>query len=135
VNHYPNYKLPIPSNSKVTYVLKLEDECWYVGVVKNGMVNQHLRNHITYGSSGWCKVHKPLKVVKVLEGDREMEITLKMLDKYGGEKVRGWNYVKVHNPSLEHFADPTGVHGCLSIDAPEYTQEEIIELFNNTNIK
>jgi predicted GIY-YIG superfamily endonuclease len=112
-----SYCLSIPYNFKVTYILKLEDDCWYVGITKNGKVNQRLANHLNYGASGWTKVHKPVSVYKVVEGDREEEITKKLIAKYGADKVRGWHYVQIHNPSFDGLSSD-GVHGCLTTEAP-----------------
>ena len=121
-----SYCLPIPYNFKVTYILKLEDNCWYVGITKNGKINERLNNHLSYGASGWTKIHKPINVYKVVKGDREEEITKKLIAKYGFDKVRGWNYVKVNNPSFDELPND-GVHGCITIEAP--VVEDILSLF------
>ena len=121
-----NYQLPIPLTFKVTYILKLQDDCWYVGIAKNGQLNKRLARHLGYGASGWTMVHKALHVHQVLAGDREEEITKHMIDKYGESKVRGWHFVKVDGPTFEPFATP--IHGCITL------QEEacdVISLFTH----
>ena len=40
------------------YVLKLEDECWYVGISKDPVYR--ISQHCGGTGSAWCKKHKPL---------------------------------------------------------------------------
>ena len=88
-----------PYTFNVTYVLKLEDDCWYVGKTKNSNIDKRVEQHLTQcGTAGWCYKHKPIKVQKIFRGDREEEITRKMIDKFGKDYVRGSRYVKVDNP-------------------------------------
>ena len=98
-----NYSLPnYPSTFKVTYVIQLEDSCWYIGRATNGTVSKRVNQHLTQcGAAGWCNVHKPIKVHKVLKGDREEEVTRKYIDRYGADKVRGSAFVKVKDPSWD----------------------------------
>ena len=111
------YKLPsYPLNFYVTYILQLENDCWYVGRTKNGKVNERINNHLNQcATAGWCFVHKPIKVHRVLKGDRETEVTKKMIDKYGEDKVRGGVFVKVHNPSWDHKHTNFNIHGCQTL--------------------
>ena len=109
-NNYVLYDYPYPF--EVTYILKLEDECWYVGKTKNGNINKRLNQHFTIGGAGWTKWHKPISVHSVLKGDRELEITKKLCKKYGEDKVRGANFVKCEDPSWKHKQKP--LHGCIS---------------------
>ena len=104
-----NYPLPF----KVTYIIKLEDDCWYVGRATNGTVNKRVNQHLTQcGASGWCYTHKPISVYKILKGDREEEVTKKYIDRYGADKVRGSVFVKVKDPSWDH--KHTTTHGCIT---------------------
>ena len=98
---YKKYDYPLPFN--VTYVLELEDDCWYVGKTKNGNIDKRLVQHFTQcGAAGWTYTHKPIKVNRVIKGDRELECTQKLCKKYGEDKVRGANFVKVKDPSWSH---------------------------------
>ena len=99
-----NYIIPDYSyNFKVTYIIQLEDDCWYVGKTKNGNINNRLTQHLTQcGGSGWTYTHKPLSVYRVLKGDRELEVTKKLCERHGEDKVRGANFVKVKDPSWNH---------------------------------
>jgi hypothetical protein len=108
-----SYSLSLPLNFKVTYILELEDNCWYVGIAKNGQLNKRLALHLTSGASGWTMVHKAIRVHQVLAGDREEEMTKYMIDKYGPNKVRGWNYVQVHEPTFDAFT--SAIHGCITL--------------------
>lgn len=121
-----DYSLPIPLNSKVTYVLQLEHDCWYVGVSKNGSLNKRLFKHFSHGASGWTIIHKPTKVFSLVKGDHEEQLTRSLIAQYGADKVRGWNYVKVHNPSFEPL--PFTPDGCIS---PVEPQVDVISLFSN----
>lgn len=104
-----------PLNFKVTYILQLENDCWYVGVTKNGKVNHRLTQHMTQcGGSGWTYTHKPIKVHRVLKGDREKEVTLKLIERHGKDKVRGSDFVKVHDPSWSHKQKVQNIHGCIT---------------------
>ena len=111
-----NYIIPdYPYNFKITYILQLEDDCWYVGRTKNGKVNDRITQHMTQcGGSGWTYTHKPVKVHRVLKGDREREVTLKLIERHGKDKVRGSNFVKVYKPSWSHKHDPAAIHGCIT---------------------
>ena len=103
-----------PFNSYVTYILQLEDDCWYVGRSKNGKVNHRINQHMTQcGGSGWTYTHKPINVHRVLKGDREIEVTKELIKRHGKDKVRGANFVKVKDPSWSHKHKPT--HGCITL--------------------
>lgn len=121
-----DYSLPIPLNSKVTYVLQLEHSCWYVGVSKNGSLNKRLSKHFSHGASGWTIIHKPIKVSFVVKSDHEERLTRSLIAQYGTDKVRGWNYVKVHNPSFEPLACTPD--GCISPVEPHI---DVVSLFSD----
>ena len=100
-----------PLNFKVTYILKLEDDCWYVGRMNNGLVDKRINQHFTSYGAGWTHVHKPIAVHAVLAGDREKEVTKTLIKRHGKDKVRGSDYVKVKAPSWK--PQPT-MHGCIT---------------------
>ena len=102
-----SYLIPnTPYNDIVTYILQCEDECWYIGIVKNGRANKHLQNHLAYGVSGWTKVHKPIKVHAVVPGNHEKEFTMQYRELYGKDKVRGYIWSKCDNPDFECYKEP-----------------------------
>ena len=79
------------------YVLRLEDDCYYVGMSYN--LNFRWGQH--WGGSGakWTRLRKPLEVVKVIypatEKGIENRITKEFMELYGSEKVKGGSYCKV----------------------------------------
>ena len=91
------------------YVLKLEDECWYVGISHNPM--KRARQHATKTKgSAWTRLHKPLLPVKdnVVITDlgplsetacehREDLVTEQMQNEYGLNKVRGGYTITCQN--------------------------------------
>lgn len=113
--HFNNY----PLNNTVTYILMLEDNCWYVGITKNGKVNSRLKNHFDYGGAAWTRIHKPIKVHRVLMGNREEEVTRKLIERHGEDYVRGHNFVQVKNPSFKGIdASNSSISGCITIEPP-----------------
>jgi len=76
--------LHYPKPFTLTYILKLENNKWYVGKTAN--LNLRIAQHYTgTGGAGWTKRHKPIKIHRVYTGDREEEIYQKMRNKYGKE--------------------------------------------------
>lgn len=76
----------------VVYVLKLEDDCYYVGITMN--LNQRLAQHWTDLGAKWTKLHKPVEVFRVVYQGNEQDITNDMIALYGREKVRGGNHTR-----------------------------------------
>jgi hypothetical protein len=88
-------EINIITNKKmvVIYLLKLEHGKYYVGKTNN--LHFRLRDH--FGSKGttWTAVHKPLEVIKILPNCDEYDedkYTLKYMDKYGMDNVRGGSF-------------------------------------------
>lgn len=85
------------------YVLKLEDDCVYVGFSENVM--ERINAHFTSCGAAWTRVHKPMEVMEVTEGDKTLEKdkTLRMMKVHGWEKVRGsmWCKVEMKHPPVE----------------------------------
>ena len=71
----------------VTYILELEDECWYVGRTTD--THRRFRQHFTGKGAKWLKLHAPKQLKEVWAGDKEKEFTLKLMRQHGVEKVRG----------------------------------------------
>jgi predicted GIY-YIG superfamily endonuclease len=78
------------------YVLKLENENWYVGITYN--LNLRMSQHWTQQGAGWTKLHKPISIEEVIypaSTEIENQKTLEYMERYGKEKVRGGKYCKV----------------------------------------
>lgn len=78
------------------YILACEDGCYYVGKSKN--VDQRLEQHLHGGGSQWTKLHKPIRVVRVIpdcDEEDEDKFTKIMMRKYGIDKVRGGTYCQI----------------------------------------
>ena len=81
----------------LVYILKCEDDCWYVGISTN--LNARLGQHFSEeGGCSWTRKHKALELVKVFIGCEKLEnkITEILIKNYGLEKVSGGKYVKKH---------------------------------------
>ena len=77
------------------YVLKLEDDCYYVGWTHN--LNLRLSQHWTENGAKWTKLHKPLSVVEVIYPalpTTENEVTKRYMELYSVDKVRGGSWCK-----------------------------------------
>ena len=81
------------------YVLKLEDNCWYVG--RSVDVAKRVESHFLQQGSAWTKIHKPISLEKTYTAasafDEDYYVNQYML-KYGRDKVRGGTYSQ---PKLE----------------------------------
>ena len=81
------------------YVLKLEDDKYYVGFSKN--VKTRIDQHFSGKGSYWTKIHKPIKVIKIYhnkdKGDEAIK-TLKLMIKYGVQHVRGGPWSTYNTP-------------------------------------
>ena len=79
------------------YVLRLEDDCYYVGMSYN--LNLRWSQHWQGKGAKWTKLHKPLEVIKVIypatEAGIENKITLEYIAQFGADKVKGGNYCKI----------------------------------------
>lgn len=76
----------------VVYVLKCEDDCYYVGITLN--LNQRLAQHWSGSGAKWTKLHKPIKVLYVTYQGDEQAITNEMIRQHGAEVVRGGNHTR-----------------------------------------
>ena len=86
---------PLPLHSCV-YVLKLENENWYVGITYN--LSTRMAQHWSGNGAKWTKLHKPISIEKVIypaSTEIENQTTLEYMERYGKEKVKGGNYCRV----------------------------------------
>jgi predicted GIY-YIG superfamily endonuclease len=84
------------------YVLKCEDDFYYVGITHN--LNQRLAQHWDGTAAKWTQLHKPLEVVRVIYPatggiQQETQITTEMMEQHGYEKVMGGSYCQRRKPS------------------------------------
>lgn len=84
------------------YILRLESDCFYVGYTEN--LEQRIRSHkIGNNSCAWVDLN-PFACVMFVKHNVpkawERYATLKMMEKYGWENVRGsgWTKVNLNNP-------------------------------------
>jgi predicted GIY-YIG superfamily endonuclease len=78
------------------YVLRLEGGHYYIG--KSDNVIARYQQHLDGKGSAWTKLHKPVSLVKTVEGASpfdEDKITKEYMATYGIEKVRGGSYVQL----------------------------------------
>lgn len=71
------------------YVLKLENDCWYVGVTED--MKKRMRKQFLNPSTGWTSKHQPVEIVFTCPGDLavERQVTMDLVQLYGVDKVRG----------------------------------------------
>ena len=78
------------------YILKLQDNNYYVGKAKD--VNKRFQEHISGNGSSWTKKYKPIEIVKVInncspfEEDKQVK---ELMSLHGIDKVRGGSYTKI----------------------------------------
>jgi predicted GIY-YIG superfamily endonuclease len=81
----------------IVYVLKLEDDCWYVGITLD--LNKRMGQHFMGEGSKWTKLHKPIGVDKIiypaLVDTLENDTTKEYMEKYGKDKVRGGSWCRI----------------------------------------
>lgn len=74
-----------------TYALELEDGCWYVG--KTEHYDHRIKKHFSKGGgTAWTRLHRPVKVACVKDGDCEKDMYYYAAGKYGKDKVRGYAF-------------------------------------------
>ena len=88
------------------YVLKLEQEKYYIGKTNNPQFR--LDNHFTSNGSEWTKIYKPVMLLELkpnCDDYDEDKITRQYMDKYGVENVRGGSFVsiKLNKSTIDHL--------------------------------
>lgn len=78
------------------YVLKCEDDCWYVGITHD--LNKRFAQHLNGTGAKWTRLHKPISIVEVYTDGctpaKECAITEKYCDMYTRDKVRGGTHTR-----------------------------------------
>jgi hypothetical protein len=81
----------------ILYVLKLEDEKYYVGITHN--FKRRYKQHMNGKASSWTRRFKPLEVFEKMNIDDvfdETKYTIRYMAKYGIENVRGGSFCKMY---------------------------------------
>lgn len=81
------------------YVLRLDGNKYYVGKTTNP--KSRIRNHVCGNGSNWTKLHKVVETVRVFKQQNEtdeLSETLKYMNKYGIDNVRGAHYCEINLP-------------------------------------
>jgi len=92
---------PHPHNMFI-YVLELSDGRYYVGRTTD--LEVRLGAHFSGHGSAWTQTYPPLRAVETIETDDpydEDKVTLKYMEKYGVENVRGGSFSRVSLTSDE----------------------------------
>lgn len=84
------------------YVLKLEDDCWYIGSSRN--VNKRFKKHMNGTGSKWTKMHRAISIEQIRPTEAlteseacllEDQVTIEFALKYCAQKVRGGGFCQV----------------------------------------
>jgi predicted GIY-YIG superfamily endonuclease/ribosomal protein S13 len=84
------------------YILELEDGKFYVGKTYN--IENRLLQHFDNSGSSWTKKYKPKDIIEIIpDCDQfdENKYTIKYMEKYGINNVRGGSYCKLTLDSNE----------------------------------
>lgn len=80
----------------IIYVLKLENEKYYVGRTCN--YERRINEHFSGKGSHWTQLYKPIKVIRRIDDIKsvfeEDKVVKETMMKYGIDNVRGGSYVK-----------------------------------------
>lgn len=82
---------------RLLYVLRLKDECFYVGQSRADRFEGRIRAHFKGKGSAWTKAHLPVDVIEKIEvhgSYRDIELienqkVIEYIKRYGLSKVRG----------------------------------------------
>lgn len=100
--HYANNckvdltKSEVTSTGPKLYVLRLENDCYYIGITTN--LDHRLKNQLDGKGAIWVKKHKPLELVHVIDDIKDINVNQfvkSYMAKFGIDKVRGGSYTRV----------------------------------------
>lgn len=78
------------------YVLKLEQDKYYIGKTKNSL--KRITNHFRGKTTAWTSKYRPISVIEIIhncDAFDEDKYTKKYMSIYGIDNVRGGSYVKM----------------------------------------
>ena len=78
------------------YILQLEESKYYVGKTSNPAFR--IENHFNSNGSAWTKKYKPMSVLEIIpncDDFDEDKYTLKYMEKYGINNVRGGTFCEI----------------------------------------
>lgn len=105
------------------YILKLEDEKYYIGIAIDP--NKRFLEHQQQGKdcASWCEKHKPIEIIEIIETNYkamkdatliEDIHTLRYIETFGAENVRGGRYLG-NVSSVKRKSKPHLERGYISI--------------------
>lgn len=82
----------------MVYVLELQNNKFYIGHTLPHLFKQRKGRHFAGKGAKWTRLHKPLRVIEVQDGDIAFENTktIEYMLKYGWENVRGGGWCQVN---------------------------------------
>lgn len=89
----PLYSSKFDAPGNYIYILLLNNNKYYVG--RTGNIRNRLDKHFNGDGSLWTKIHKPKSIINIFQSyDKydENTMTLKMMDEYGIDNVRGASF-------------------------------------------
>jgi hypothetical protein len=78
------------------YILELKNSKYYVGKTKN--INFRIGEHFNSYGSAWTTKHKPIKVLKIIKNCDDYDedkYTIKYMEKFGIDNVRGGTFCQM----------------------------------------
>jgi predicted GIY-YIG superfamily endonuclease len=108
------------------YVLKLQNNCWYVGMSRN--VDKRYQTHCKGKGSLWTKLHKPIELYKVIDaktnddseaGLMEDQLTIEYAKDYGRDFVRGGGYCQSKPKWPVEVYEPDFIENIVRIKVPD----------------
>ena len=78
-----------PRNAGYVYVLKLQDDCWYIGYSADPECR--IAAHFLGRGARWTQVHAPMAVESLQPGTKKLEdvVTIAYMVRHGYQRVRG----------------------------------------------
>jgi len=84
------------------YILKLQNNKYYVGKTKNP--KKRLVEHYNGYGSAWTNKYRPIKVLELISNSDdydEEKYTIEYMKKFGIENVRGGTFTTIHLPKFQ----------------------------------
>jgi len=102
------------------YILKLQNNKYYVGRTKYKKLR--LQSHFNNMGSAWTKKYKPIEIYKIYnncDNYDEDKYTIKYMQKFGIENVRGGSFCQIKLPNeiiitINKMINTTGCYKCGS---------------------